>query len=181
MLAIIFFVLIYSLAVFRLDQYYANRYFWDSGCGRERFWSSATQPIMELIGNSMVAHFWCFKTIKGNIEIPHYCKLDISCDKPMFRKFNSGIETVLRSAWVDINPKQTCAIIEPVNHIGKWKIFFQTGIGIYQEAKFSHRGKVKIAIDGPGQIYGRDLKGNFLELVIIDKVEAWKRTDILMV
>jgi hypothetical protein len=178
---LVVFILIYALAVFRLDQYYSNRYFWDKGCNRERFGSSVGQPVMELFGNSMVAHGWCFCTYKKHIDIPSSCKLVIECEKPLFRKFNSGLATLFTSAWVDINPLQTCAIIEPVEYTGKWKIFFQTGIGIYQEAKFSHVGQVKIVVDGQGEIYGRDLKGNFVELQIVDRVKAWERTDILMV
>ncbi len=181
MLLTIILTLIYALAVFRLDQYYSNRYFWDVGCGRERLSSSLGQPIMELFGNSMVAHGWCFRTFKQHIEIPQGCKLSIECEKPIFRKFNSGLVTLLTSAWVDINPKQTCAIIQPRNYEGQWKIFFQTGIGIYQEAKFSHRGQVKIVVDGQGEIYGRDSQSNFIELEIVDRVESWQRTDILMV
>ena len=177
----LFLSFLYILSAFRLDQYYANRYFWDQGCRWERFGSSASQPVMELFGNSMIAHGWCFRTFKKNIDIPVGCKLIIECQKPLFRKFNSGIATLFTSAWVDINPFQNCAIIEPVNYDNKWKIFFQTGIGIYQEAKFSHCGKVKIVVDGQGEIYGRDLNGNFLELRIIDRILAWERTDVLMV
>jgi hypothetical protein len=181
MIEVLVFVVLYALAVFRLDQYYSDRYFWDTGYAKERIASSVGQPLMELFGNSMVAHTWCFRTFKRHIDIPHNCKLSIECEKPLFRKFNSGILTFITSAWVDVNPMQECAIIQPKDYTDKWKIFFQTGIGIYQEAKFSHRGQIKIVVDGQGEIYGRDLDGNFLELEIVGRCKAWKRTDILMV
>jgi hypothetical protein len=181
MIEFLVFVIVYGLAAFRLDQYYSNKYFWDTSCIRERLASSAGQPLMELFGNSMIAHTWCFRTFKQHIDIPHNCKLSIDCEKPLFRKFNSGWLTFITSAWVDINPMQECAIIQPKDYYGKWKIFFQTGIGIYQEAKFSHIGQVKIVVDGQGEIYGRDQNGKFLELEIVSRCKAWKRTDILMV
>ena len=181
MLTFTLFLLIYLLTVFRLDQHYSNRYFWDEDCGWQQFWSSIGQPIMELFGNSMIAHFWCFETIRGKIIIPSHCRLQIPCQSPPFRRFNRGLETVLRSAWVDVNPNQLCAIVQPVDYIGRWKIFFQTGGNTFQEAKFSHTGAVKVVVDGSGQMYGRDLSGVFIELEILQNVKAWQRTDILMV
>ena len=193
---------LYTLACFRLDKFYMGRYFWDEDCNRkqnknqlgERFWTGLLQPFMELFGNGMTAHFWHFNTIKileSNYKENHkenYKNYELVLESSLrqFRIFDKGfIVAVLTSAWVDINPFQTCAIIKPTkdNTDILWKIFFATDVqnGLFQEEKCSHRGAVKVVIDGQGSVWGRDINGNFIELEIVEYCKAYQNTHILFV
>lgn len=179
----ILFILCYFLAVYRLDQFYLNRYFWDNNCKLERVLTSFIQPFMELFANGMTAHFWHFEDLDwktNSIEKKYF--LELNNFRPPFRIFDKGkFLAILTAAWVDCNPWQTCAIIRPKNYKGKWKIFFPLSSNICQEEKCSHYGRVKVVIDGKGNILGRDLNGNFIELEVLGYCLAFEKTHILFV
>jgi hypothetical protein len=179
-----YFLIIYIITAIILDYFYSKKYTWNQNCTLERVATSSIQPIMEIIGNGMTAHNWTFKNILIKKQIPEGCKLCYEVSQNPFAKLHSKrIKRILTSAVVDINPFQPAAIIRPKNYEGKWKICFEIdkNQGLYQIAKYSHTGKVKILIDGSGYIMGMDSSGEFLELEIVEYCKAWQRRDVFLV
>ena len=176
------FIFCYILAVWRLDNFYSNRYFWNANCTLERILTSTMQPFMEIFANGMTAHFWHFEDLDfetSSLEKKYFLELDNFV--PQFRIFDRGkFLAILTSAWVDVNPWQTCAVIRPKSYKGKWKIFFPLG-NVCQEEKCSHQGSVKVVVDGKGVILGRDLNGNSIELELLGYCQAFQKTHILFV
>jgi hypothetical protein len=177
---------LYFLAIIRLDLFYNNRYFWNQGCKWERVGTSLVQPIMELFGNSMTAHFWHFH----NFQMDHNCFehdkyiLQLNSDRNSFRKFNNiPVLSFFTSAYVDVNPLQTCAIIKPKNYAGKWKIVFARNWNhnVFSIEKCSHIGAVKLIVDGNGGIMGQGEDGKLIELELVKYCKAWQSTDVLFV
>jgi hypothetical protein len=179
-------IVLYFLAVIRLDLFYNNRYFWNKNCRWERIGTSLIQPIMELFGNSMTAHFWHFDNFEldRNSFEHDKCILQVSSTKKSFRLFNNvPILSFFSSAYVDVNPFQKCAIIQPIDYKGKWKIVFARNWDQDQFCieKCSHIGPVKIVVDGSGGMMGQGEHGEFVHLELVQYCKAWERTDILFV
>lgn len=179
-------IILYFLTVFRLDLFYNNRYFWNKNCKWERVCTSSIQPLMELFGNSMTAHFWHFE----NFHLDHNCFergkyiLQLTSKKKSLRKFNKiPILSFFSSAYVDVNPFQSCAIIQPKDYNGKWKIVFARNWNhnIFSIEKCSHIGPVKVVVDGNGGIMGQSEEGELIELRLVQYCKAWQRTDVLYV
>ncbi len=174
------------MAIFRLDLYYANRYFWNNNCKWERVGTSLMQPLMELFGNSMTAHFWHFENFKLDRNSFDHNKyvLQLNSSQNTFRRFGKlPILSFLSSAYVDINPFQTCAIIKPKNYKGKWKIVFARDWdnNIFSIEKCSHLGSVKVIVDGSGGIMAQNQNNELIELELVQYCKAWQSTDILFV
>jgi hypothetical protein len=183
---ILILILLYFLAIIRLDLFYNNRYFWNQNCRWERVGTSLIQPIMELFGNSMTAHFWHFQdfTIDRNCFEHDKFILQLNSNRKSFRKFNNiPILSFFSSAYVDINPFQTCAIIRPKDYIGKWKIVFARdwNHNLFSIEKCSHVGAVKVVVDGSGGIMGQGESGSLIELELVKYCKAWQNTYILFV
>lgn len=177
---------LYILAVIRLDLFYNNRYFWDRNCRWQRVGTSLIQPLMELFGNSMTAHFWHFRELKLDRNSFDYAKyiLQLNSYKKPFRKFNHiPVLSFFTSAYVDVNPFQSCAIIQPKEYSGKWKIVFARNWtnNLFGIEKCSHIGSVKVVIDGSGGIMGQGEDGNLIELELVKYCKAWQHTDVLFV
>ena len=179
-------ILFYFIAVIRLDLFYNNRYFWNKNCKWERVGTSLIQPIMELFGNSMTAHFWHFENFyldRNSFDHSKYI-LQLNSPKNSFRMFNKiPILSFISSAYVDVNPFQTCAIIRPKTYQGKWKLVFARdwNNNIFSIEKCSHIGKVKVVVDGNGGIMGQGENGDLLELELIKYCKAWQCNEILYV
>ena len=174
------------MAIIRLDLFYNNRYFWNKNCSWERVGTSLIQPIMELFGNSMTAHFWHFENYKLDRNSFDHNKyiLQLYSPKSSFRRFNNvPILSFFSSAYVDVNPLQTCAIIKPKNYDAKWKIIFARdwNNNIFSIEKCSHIGAVKIVVDGKGGIIGQGENQELIELELIKYCRAWQHTDILYI
>jgi hypothetical protein len=179
-------VLLYILAIIRLDLFYNNRYFWNSNCKRERAGTSLIQPFMELFGNSMTAHFWHFQNFEMDHNSFDHDKyiLQLNSTKKSFRTFNKiPILSFLTSAYIDVNPFQTCAIIQPKNFQGKWKIVFARNWNrnVFSIEKCSHMGPVKVIVDGNGGIMGQGQDEQLIELEVIKYCKAWQFTDVLFI
>jgi hypothetical protein len=186
MFQLFIFISIYFLVAIRLDLFYNNRYFWNNNCRWERVGTSMIQPIMELFANSMTAHFWHFQ----DFQLDHNCFehdkyiLQLDSNNKSFRKFNNiPVLSFFSSAYVDVNPFQSCAIIRPKNYIGKWKIVFARDWNrdLFSIEKCSHLGAVKVVVDGSGGIMGQDDEGKLIELELVKYCKAWQNTDILFV
>ena len=140
---------------------------------------------MEIFGNSMTAHFWHFKKIDFDLsDIPNKMVLNVGTNTSSFRVFHKNrFFAVLTSAFVDINPLQTCLVIKPKNSNKPWKLFYPLNLekGKFEEEKCSHIGEAKIIVDGNGCVLARDIDGNFLELEIVQHCLAWQRTDVLFI
>lgn len=186
MITLLIFVLIYILAAIRLDLFYNNRYFWNDNCRWERVGTSLIQPIMELFGNSMTAHFWHFEDFEFDHNSFDHSKyiLQLEASRKSFRRLNKlAIVSFLTSAFVDVNPFQTCAIIQPKGYHGKWKIVFARDWSndLFSVEKCSHIGAVKVVVDGNGGIIGQGEDGKLVELELVKYCKAWQNTDILYV
>ena len=179
-------ILIYILAAIRLDLFYNNRYFWNPNCKWQRVGTSLIQPIMELFGNSMTAHFWHFEDLyldHNSLDHDKYI-LQLNSSRRSFRMFNKiPILSFFSSAYVDVNPFQTCAIIQPKSYQGKWKIVFARDWNndIFSIEKCSHLGAIKIVVDGTGGILGQSESDELLELELVKYCKAWQDTDVLYV
>jgi hypothetical protein len=182
----VLFLLLYILAAIRLDLFYNNRYFWNQNCRLERFATSAIQPLMEIFGNSMTAHFWHFE----NFKMDHNCFdhdkyiLQLHSNKKPFRKLNNiPLVTFFTSAFVDINPLQSCAIIQPKSYIGKWKLVFARDWShdVFSIEKCSHIGPAKVVVDGAGGIIAVDQQGELIELELVRYCKAWQHTEVLYI
>lgn len=180
----IWFVGIYLLYVILLDWYYFRRYQWDSQCILERACTGLIQPLMELIGNRMSAHFWHFKKLKLQTkpEPKYYLKVGHHTNPSRFFGKNRLLE-IFSSAIVDVNPVQPCAIIKPKHHEKKWKLIYPTNLNNqeFDIEKCSHIGQAKIVLAGEGYVLAQDESGNWIELEIIQNCKAFERRDVLFI
>ncbi len=179
------FIFIYFITVLILDFYYTKRYIWLPNCLLERLLTGLLQPLMEVCGNRMTAHFWHFRQVLISKEdLPSEYLLRVEDYKKSRRVFGKNkLMSILSSIWVDINPHQNCLIIQPVNYFGQWQLVFPSNWddGIFEEEKCFHVGCAKIVVDGTGFVLARDRNGNFLQLKIVSKCKAYQYRHILFI
>ena len=175
----------YLIVCVALDQYYSRLYQWQNNCLLQRFLTSLGQPIMEIIGNGMTAHFWHFERFafdKTKIDSKYILNVG---NKPFsVRVFDRNkLLAILTSIWVDINPFQDCLIIKPKNYDGQWSLVFPKHYdnNIFEQEKCLHTGQVKVVIDGQGMLLARDSNGNWLELEITNSCKAYQYRNVLFI
>ncbi len=148
-----------------------------------KFIDTVLQPFMNVFGNKKVTHFWHYQeTSATDLENSQEIALFLDSVKEQKRNFKKSFTTFPRNALADLGWVRDAAIIEPVNYEEEWSFVFQD---IYsdacQECVLTHKGAVKVLVDGSVRIWGRGQKGEIVPLHLLGMTVVELDRDILFI
>lgn len=123
------------------------------------------QPVMEVFGYQKVSHWYDWKDISQN-DIPKNIQPVSILASDNYRKLDE--KNSVRNAFASFGRVKEAAIIEPVNYSGKWSLIFCTQEkSLCQESNILAKGRIKILVDGNGELWGKSQENEIIQLRII--------------
>ncbi|MEQ8971018.1 MAG: hypothetical protein RIE73_11550 [Coleofasciculus sp. C1-SOL-03] len=148
-----------------------------------KFIDRVLQPFMNAFGNKKVTHFWHYQeTSAAELENNPDIALSLHSVKEQKRNFKKSFTTFPRNALADLGWVKDAAIIEPIKYEKEWSFVFQdTDSDACQECVLTHKGAVKVLIDGSVIVWGRGQNGEIVQLHLVRMTTVKLDKDILFI
>ena len=135
------------------------------------------QPIMDLFADSKVSHFYDYSKIEKNKIPQNISPLNIRSDSNTRKLQEKLFWSNTRASLGGID---TAVIVEPADFSGKWSLVYCIENSDFcEQSNILAKGKVKLISDGDQQVWGRDEKGNFLQLKLVKYIKRSSNPEIL--
>ncbi len=161
----VFLAIIYVLIAYFFYFVYPPRYSYRKENFSQTQATILIQPFMEVFGYQKVSHWYDWKDV-SEAEIPKIIQpLSIFASSD-YRKLDE--KNPIRNTLASLGKVTESAIVEPVNYSGKWSIVFCTqDRGLCQESNILVKGRVKILVDGNGELWGKSQQNEIIQLRIV--------------
>ncbi len=139
------------------------------------------QPVMEIFGNGQVSHWYDWESIKYVDEIDKTVpSVETIPEDEQIRDYSKNI--TWDNAIASLGKIKNTAIIEPINHEGKWRLVYCTkDKTICEKSNIVVIGEAKILIDGKMLLWGIDKDDKFLQIQIKEYIDIDKELDIILI
>lgn len=135
------------------------------------------QPVMDLFGYSKVSHFYDYSKIEKDKIPENILPLNIRSETNI-RKPEQKIGWSNTKA--SLGGVTTAVIVEPADYSSKWSLVYCLKDSDFcEQSNILSSGKVKLMADGDSQIWGRDDKGNFIQLRLVRYIDRASNPEIL--